>query len=407
MLQLWHLWIISIVLVIVVADVGVGYARPKHICEKADSSAAVVALAETTSKLQATEDGLATSLTTSLCSTIYVPHAAVCLKRRVERPLVASKQWTNYFTVKYFDMYMNSTFDTRALLPTCIPSSLQTVPLTTDWCGPPPQDGSIVYLPELEEVARLDLKRQPEVLAETLLALLPAHALNALVALLLKRLGKVGYACLHLCNQVRSTARVLMTWRCSFHQDLNSSAPPGQYTVEQIAAKVGASIAAGHALQNMNKLYITGAYNANETAHLQTTFGKHFKEVYTKDTLLHGNAKDFLGKLDGMQAAIIDLEVCKQATIFIGNNHYKLSLHCAFSELLYWQRVYDAAFKSYGLYGDHKKRNLQVNSMAVDEPLITSMKEFCPEKVATDERLHQFEEATASQPVQMQHVAPR
>jgi hypothetical protein len=76
----------------------------------------------------------------------------------------------------------------------------------------------------------------------------------------------------------------------------------------------------------MNKLYITGAYSTNETAQLQTAFGKHFKEVYTKDTLLHGNAKDFLGKLDGMQAAIIDLEVCKQATIFIGNNHCKSTL---------------------------------------------------------------------------------
>jgi hypothetical protein len=104
------------------------------------------------------------------------------------------------------------------------------------------------------------------------------------------------------------------------------SAPPGQYTIEQIAVKVGASIAAGHALQNMHKLYLTGAYSANETAQLQTAFGKHFKEVYTKDTLLHGNAKDFLGKLDGMQAAIVDLEVCKQATIFIGNNHCKFTL---------------------------------------------------------------------------------
>jgi hypothetical protein len=52
----------------------------------------------------------------------------------------------------------------------------------------------------------------------------------------------------------------------------------------------------------------------------------------------------------------------------------------AFSELLYWQRIYDAAFKSYGLYGDHKKRNLQVNSVSADEAVVTSMKEFCPEK---------------------------
>jgi hypothetical protein len=230
LLQLLHLWIISVVLVIAAAVDVVGHARPKHICEKADSSAAVVALGETTSKLQATEDGLATFLTSFLylidkgnvlCSShnvktklalqltllsTYVPHAAVCLKRSVELPLVASKQWIDYFTVKYFDMYVNNSFSLRALLPTCVPPSLQTAPLTTDWCGPPPQNGTIIYLPELEEVARLDLKRQPELLAETLLALLPAHALSAFVALLLKRLGKVGYACLHLCKQVRSTA---------------------------------------------------------------------------------------------------------------------------------------------------------------------------------------------------------
>jgi hypothetical protein len=71
----------------------------------------------------------------------------------------------------------------------------------------------------------------------------------------------------------------------------------------------------------MNKLFITGTYSAEQSAQLQAAFGKHFKEVYTKDTLLHGSAKDFLGKLDGMQAALVDLEVCKQATVFIGNNH--------------------------------------------------------------------------------------
>jgi hypothetical protein len=59
-------WIISIALVMAAADGVVGHARPKHICEKADSSAAVVALGETTSKLQATEDGLATFLTSFL-----------------------------------------------------------------------------------------------------------------------------------------------------------------------------------------------------------------------------------------------------------------------------------------------------------------------------------------------------
>jgi hypothetical protein len=66
MLQLLHLWIISIVLVIAAADSVVGHARPKHICEKADSSAAVVALSETTSTLQLTEHGLATFLTSLL-----------------------------------------------------------------------------------------------------------------------------------------------------------------------------------------------------------------------------------------------------------------------------------------------------------------------------------------------------
>jgi hypothetical protein len=219
-----------------------GAARPKHLCEIADLGTAVLAFAEPASELQPTEAGLATFLTSFLYlidkgkaftdrhsynnthkfsaypallyfAILIATNAAVCLKRSVVLPEVASKQWTELFTVKYFDMYMYSSFNTRAFLPGCVPSGLQTTPLTTEWCGPPPQNDTVVYLPELEEVARLDLKRQPELLAETLLSLLPAHSLGALVAVLLKKLGRVGFTCLHLCNQV-STASTLTVW-CS------------------------------------------------------------------------------------------------------------------------------------------------------------------------------------------------
>jgi hypothetical protein len=100
------------------------------------------------------------------------------------------------------------------------------------------------------------------------------------------------------------------------------SKPPGYYTMEQIADKIASTKASGHPLKNMKTLYVTGVHGAAVDA-IQAAFSKHFDAVHTKDTLLQGHAADHLATLKNVQAALLDQDVCKHATIFIGNNHSK------------------------------------------------------------------------------------
>ena len=99
-------------------------------------------------------------------------------------------------------------------------------------------------------------------------------------------------------------------------------AQPGYYTIEQIAAKIAATIAVGHPLKNLKTLYVTGVHSDSFDA-IQKAFGSYFDAVHTKDTLLQGRAAEHLATLKNVQAALVDQDVCKHATVFIGNNHSK------------------------------------------------------------------------------------
>jgi hypothetical protein len=96
--------------------------------------------------------------------------------------------------------------------------------------------------------------------------------------------------------------------------------PPGYYTMEQIADKVAATAAAGHPLKNLKILYVTGVHSGTGDA-IRAAFGSQFAAVHTKDTLLHGRAAEHVAALKNVQAALVDQDVCKRATVFIGNNH--------------------------------------------------------------------------------------
>jgi hypothetical protein len=100
------------------------------------------------------------------------------------------------------------------------------------------------------------------------------------------------------------------------------NAAPGYYTMEQIGDKIASTIAANHPLKNLNTLYVSGVHS-DEAASIQQVFGQYFDAVHTKDTLLQGRAADHLATLKNVQAALVDQDVCKHATIFIGNNHSK------------------------------------------------------------------------------------
>jgi hypothetical protein len=103
--------------------------------------------------------------------------------------------------------------------------------------------------------------------------------------------------------------------------------PPGYYTMEQIVDKVAATIAANHPLKNLNTLYVSGVHS-DDVANIQQVFGQYFDAVHTKDTLLQGRAAEHLATLKNVQAALVDQDVCKHATVFIGNNHSKwLHIH--------------------------------------------------------------------------------
>jgi hypothetical protein len=48
------------------------------------------------------------------------------------------------------------------------------------------------------------------------------------------------------------------------------------------------------------------------------------------------------------------------------------------SELTYWQRIWDKATRSYGAYGDHAVTNIMINAMSEDDAIAAPMSEFCP-----------------------------
>jgi hypothetical protein len=53
------------------------------------------------------------------------------------------------------------------------------------------------------------------------------------------------------------------------------------------------------------------------------------------------------------------------------------------SELTYWQRIWDKATRSYGTYGSHNITELMVNAMYKEDDISAPMREFCAANGAT------------------------
>eukprot|EP00953_Heterococcus_sp_UTEX-ZZ885_P021013 11739-Heterococcus_DN1.PRE.1 len=127
--------------------------------------------------------------------------AAYCQNRVAVMPkfrtVVGANDWiefTDVFDIKPFAHYLFTKYNIHAVLSDCMPPNLQVAPHKRD-CTPA-KSNSLAVMPPPPIVN--SYKAGPGFFAETLLAMQPAPHLNALVHNILRKIGDLGFVCLHL-----------------------------------------------------------------------------------------------------------------------------------------------------------------------------------------------------------------
>lgn len=136
------------------------------------------------------------------------------------------------------------------------------------------------------------------------------------------------------------------------------NATPGYYTMKEIITKLRLTMRNFPSIfKNIGDIYIAGDHN--NTEEIQKEFELLGLNTFTKKSI---SSRDIFTY---MELALVDQEICENATVFIGNNH------SAWSELVYYLRI---------LLGRSRETNFQYNAQEPNEELNRTMHQFCTQR---------------------------